>query len=413
MLNSIPPFCTGVGVFLTFLVLYFELGQITAESDINKIVGNLSGAFSSSLVGILAGLLTAPIVKYRISTLEEKQYLRDKPQSVINAINQHPHELLFEQNNLTQQIIAATNRQNQTLASLIEAASGISDDLNKKIGKTLENIQQSTSEELVEIGKLSITTAQEQVKTINEVFTDSAKTILKQNLRHFNSISKDFKEELAETKEELASIRNEINGNLLSVKNDFSVNSAAIANEMQKNIEAQVNEKNSVLKALSESEEKTKEHLQNISTAVDEKVENFNQVAERIKSETENSTKVIQDYLNNLNATVAEQTEDIFNKNIIHLENAFSKLKSYQASAHSNLEQTTGQFADAVNKYQKSTDNNAEILKLIRQEAANTKNLIKQTSAIAQQHAELLEAVEKMNNRINDLANAQFAQSEI
>ena len=65
LLQSIPGFCMGIGIIVTFINMYWVFNEYNAQSDLNDLIKDISKAFLGSLAGIFIGLFQTPFIKYK------------------------------------------------------------------------------------------------------------------------------------------------------------------------------------------------------------------------------------------------------------------------------------------------------------------------------------------------------------
>lgn len=379
-ISAIPAFSTGIGVFFTFLVLWYELHDFkmppTQESTafLEELIRKLTSAFSTSIIGVLMSLVFTPFVKKKLDSLDlEKAQLKDKPH-----LQKDPRHFLHELVQQQQKQEKLINENNTAIGDLKDATSasmgevrdsmnGLSSNFKRELTQIFEGLSGKINTEIKTISNEAIEKTQATTEGINDKFRGQTSELLKGNLGAIETALDTNNKHLSETITELKEFVSTIKGQFTEAQNN--------ANEQIERVQG----------GIEKTSEEINTHLDGQATKLSETIG------------TINSTML------ELNTKLQGATQKLLDDNLDKLTKAFTSIDELQKAAHTKLESSTSEFAKAVNQYQDFTDNNKAIIEAVKAQVKASENLTEKNEAIAQRWEQLSLDVETMQNRIEEI----------
>ncbi len=221
LLNSIPPWCTGVGVGFTFYILWNNLSsfQFTQSdtSEIEELIRELSAAFSTSIIGIASSLVSVIFVRTAIEKMERQQIV-GKPH-----LDAHPHQLLYDIRIAIESLKGQDDKQ-ATLYSVESHVKGFTEEALNNMNRLFGNFSQEVKHAVTEISAVGTKGAQKQVHAINTEFSATLEAIL-------SNLSDQFKEhqgKIQEVYQQLAEANDKLAENMDSVTTTLATQVGAL-----------------------------------------------------------------------------------------------------------------------------------------------------------------------------------------
>ena len=187
--NTLPSFSTGVGVLLTFVVLYANLsGETDWENDklIETIVPELVSAFSTSIIGVAFSLFYS--IRNRIifhgedmKASERKPYLQTHPNELLYDIQQGIEKLNSENGGLKGAINGLKSSNKIQMQALSEAINNLVKNVNDEVRDTIASLQGHLESYIGTIGQNAIDTSNQQISAINQEFLEDTQGLIKAN----------------------------------------------------------------------------------------------------------------------------------------------------------------------------------------------------------------------------------------
>lgn len=444
VLNSLPGFCAGIGVFFTFVVLYNKLKEFEIQGEdvsfLVPLVRELSAAFSTSIIGVSASLFFNLLVKWRIDFLDNKGY-KDKP-----YIKQHPHELLYEARVSNEQYLTVlkesqeqqfatlvTHQEQQTtainsleatfrreftllrgegetanLAQIHQSLSNLTRHTVDRLDNLFQELNQKLGETIAALGTDALKHTQETITTVNNTFTEQTATLLQQNLQQMAEFFNAHKADLEQTAQQFANqnaemqtglghLQTELVEKIQTIQESFA-DSAALMGKLFNTERAAIQA--SLADAIGELSRQINEVKGAFSASTHQMAEDYGARAHEL-----NETFVaIKTSLEALNNDVQARVEQVLQGNLDTLEAAFNRLEASQLTAQSNLQQTTKEFAKAVGEYQSLSGNQEAILVQLGEQLSDFAELRDQMHNLQGGWQAFSEQVQLMENRIADIA---------
>lgn len=346
-LNSIPSFCTGVGVFFTFFVLFISLGlQYDGEFNVDVIIPKLVGAFSTSLIGVFSSLTYTVIIRRRIAKLEEevsmdKPYLKVHPNELLHQIQEGIAILNSENNGLKGAINGLKSSNEAQISRLSHVIENLATNINEEIRETASQLRVQLGQFIEEIGSEAIRESRNSVTNINQEFLNQTESLIQNN--HIN-LSQQFQ-------------------SLESVFSNLIVEVGNLSNKM------------------SEQTTATKEHF---GSAVDNMVHGFEgQISDTINS-----------------------TNNILQSNLDSLEKTFSNIEAWQLTSKQVLEEVTREFVKSVQEYKSIGKQNQAVLDEVKKQLEMLEILRENEASIIGSIGKYDEQLSESLNKMNDVYNA-------
>jgi len=391
IISTIPSFCTGIGVFFTFVVLYDNLAiqeiQINNSSELTSdfagLIKKLTSAFSTSIIGVGSSLILNPLVKWRIEKIEKYIFTNGRTPQVIAALNSHPHELLYQLQEKIEMLNVSINQlqgnegEKKNLSDVYNILNSFSTNTIKRVNELFENLGRNLDERISSLSGNAIEDAKANVESINAQFIESTSKVLKENSQ--------FLSQLVETQKNSAS--------------ESATNLSKIQTEL--------------LQRISFFEEKSKIMMDSINQSFGESVQTmgntYKEEAKEIKKVYENVYSSVQE----METKIQEQSQLILNQHLSKLEASFQKLEDFQLAAQNNLETTTAKFAKAVNQYEDTRDNNIELGNKIQSQIESIDNLSEQSKRLLEQWSKMNASVEELEDHVAKVNNTITHFNEI
>lgn len=255
LLNSIPPWCTGVGVGFTFFILWNNLSsfQFTQSdtSEIEALIRELSAAFSTSIIGIASSLVSVIFVRPAIERMERKQ-IAGKPH-----LETHPHQLLYDIRIAIESLKGQDDEQ-ATLYSVESHVKGFTEEALNNMNRLFQGFSREVKGAVTEITDVGTKGAQIQVKAINTEFSKTLEKIL-------DDLSRQFKEhqgKIQEVYQQLADANDKLAENMDSVKTTLANQVGALDQSFGKLNESVITMNDQLQEALKGSLDTHLNHLQ-------------------------------------------------------------------------------------------------------------------------------------------------------
>lgn len=372
VLSTIPSFCAGIGVFFTFLVLYENLKGFNPpkgdDAFLKALVQELSAAFSTSIIGVFFSFLFNPVVKLWIDYLERKGY-KGK-----DYIQKHPHELLHDirisNDNLRNEISNLRgNNERATLEDIASSVNRLTDDTVSKLEKLFSSLDRRLKKTINALSDNAIQDAQQTVTDINQAFTARTAELLEQNLRDIASFFQEHKTFLEQTSEAFSKDSVELKRDIEATKSDFEEKVETIRKAFANGVE-------------------------NMAGKYQEESVNLTSIFEEVKST-----------LNNINDDIQQASQAVLENHLSKLDQTFTRIEEFQLTAQNNLQQTTREFAAAVEQYQLTSNEQGEILMAIRTQLEEFEKLRENSEELLNGWKQFSDEVIQMENRVADIAN--------
>lgn len=407
ILQTIPGASASIGVFFTFWVLYEKLSTFTlndaSDSFLIEVVRSLSGAFSTSIIGLFVSVISNLIIKLYLSNLEHKA-TKAKPWE-----KKHPMELLYELQQSTDAVRAE-------IKSLKGREGNI--DLARIHRSQVDNFEQILREQRTTRGRLS-----------EDLSALASST---------NAVQRAINKAKGEISTQLRGIRgSEEHGDLASIHNQLQRLNSGVLEELQGLFEA-LNGKltemlgklgEDVLKQTSEDLKKLnidftretgkllKQNLKAMNarfelqrkeseTSAQEHIEQFKNVNKGLHATREqlNSTnEIVEKGLKEFNKKIQDTVDETLRKNLEQLEGTFKRLEELQSRSTSNLGDTTKSFAEAVDKNQQISQEQSEVLEQVKNQYQEIEGLRTDMKALLEQWSTYSNQLHHLQDRVADL----------
>ncbi|MEM1118847.1 MAG: hypothetical protein AAGJ18_00275 [Bacteroidota bacterium] len=199
VLNTIPGFCTGIGVLLTFTILFINLqdGSFdfsntgSSSTSLAKLVQKLAGAFSTSIIGVFSSLIANYFVKRKISRLE------------IAALNgnslKHPQLML-------QEVVDASHSNEQSITSLNNSIMAMQRTFEERIEKLFRTMTNSLQHSVSNISRDALTAARSSIQDTNDKLVKSSLTLIKEHNESLTAATTANQTKMEEIFEEMSNL---------------------------------------------------------------------------------------------------------------------------------------------------------------------------------------------------------------
>lgn len=395
--SAIPAFCTGIGVFFTFLVLWLKLHdfKMPVESAgstvyLQELIRELTAAFSTSVIGVIMSLVFTPFVKWKLDRLDAKTikglpHLQEDPRFFLYDIIQKQKAAIEEnkalkvmlekkldvQEKLAEEsksdIKSLTSTTSKSMESVSSSMKTLSGNFKKELTAVFDGLKEQLESQLDTLASEAVEKTQKTTETINNTFTKKTTELLGGNLKSIETALSTNNNHLEETITELR----EFVGTVKNQFNETQASATSQINEVQKGIEITSNTING--------------HLEEQATKLGATIATINTT------------------MFDLNEKIQGATQKLLDENLTKLTKAFTNIENLQKSSHTKLEQTTKEFAEAVNEYKDFTSNNQTIIDKVQAQIEANEKLTDKSVAVAARWEQLSIDVEAMQNRIADI----------
>lgn len=380
----IPPLCTSIGIFFTFLILFITLGvefgkvNLTGTNSLKETIQQLSLKFSCSLLGIFFSIFWSIIIKVGDGRIEAKQKVQHSWKQ------KDPQELLWELTQVQPQLIAAIGENRGAIengfASHGEQRDSQHNEFMGKIdnlGTFIQtNLQQSFTnfndllkKHIEQMGAEALANSKTNIETILTKLSELSKELLE---NHKNSL-----------KETLEDIGETVN-NFKPVMEDFISKLEILMRKQQENA--------------GQNNKTIEDGFKSIS---DEMIQQFNANASELNEALGKITQTI----SSMDEKVQSSSQKVLQNHLEQIESTFKSLEEMQSRAKTILEETTGQFVKAVEEYKDVQSSNGEVLNRIEEQIEILSRLQENAKLQLDLWSEQAEEVETMRNRLNDIGN--------
>lgn len=471
ILQSIPGASASIGVFFTFWVLYQKLSTFTlddaSDSFLITIVRDLSGAFSTSIIGLFVSVISNIIIKLHLAWLENKA-IRTKPWEKM-----HPKALLYD---IHQSSEAVRNeiwklRGGDANADLVK----IQISQEKLFGEVLRE-QRSTkgrlSEDLSELAA-SMHTIQASIVAVKTDISAQLKTIkgagengdlagIHKQLDKLNSGVLEELQGLFETlNEKLTEMLGQLGEDVLSrtsedlkkLNIDFTKETGKLLKQnlkamnarfelQRKESEASAQEHIEQFKNVNKGLHATREQLNQevasienkFTSAIDNITTSFSSQSETLKNalnekineiktsfetgvgamaeayndkgdEIQSTYEQVEDALKGFNEQIQSNVDETLRKNLEQLEGTFKRLEELQSRSTANLSDTTKSFTEAVDKNQQIALEQSEVLKKVQAQYEAVENLRTDMKELIDKWGKYSEKLHHLQDHIAGLTN--------
>jgi hypothetical protein len=367
-LNSIPSFCTGVGVLFTFIALFYSLviaPEFTTNSnslngnslDIMKVVANLVSAFSTSIIGVASSIIYGFIVRKKIEQLdlkeaEGKPYLYTHPNELLHYIQQGIEILNSENEGLKGAINGLKSSNEVQMKALSEAINNLVQNVNEEVRNTITLLQGHLESYIGTIGQNAIETSNQQISAINQEFLDDTQELIKANQAQLST-------QFGNLEGVFETLVGKIEG--LSIDFNTQTNTTQTA----------------------------------FNNAVNTMTENLGTQSNQLIANTQNQL-----------GTTIEKTNTILTQNLDNLEKTFSNIEKWQNTSKMALEEVTKEFVGAVTEYQSIGEQNKAVLEEVEKQLAAIEQIRETEENILNSISHYDKALEDSKNKVDDVYNA-------
>lgn len=422
--SSIPGFCMGIGIAVTFGTMYLTFQDKVKVLNIASLIPEISKAFIGSLLGLGLSLIMTYWIKSRISTIEENEQKKagenNNPYLLLQQINENTLatylatvQLFNESNNQNKSIIYEvsqsrkilkeftdkteqfnTNLFNELIQKLEKAVRDMS---NEAIGKSLgniEDIQKDLAEELKTIfGTTNGTIAVGQTDLKNSI--DELKVALETKIKDINDAS---------TKS-AGLAQEEVNKLLTEISNKVANMGESITTQADTVITQKVESINNTFNAIDEKQQKAVEiqgdivkEMQDIFTKMETA---FNTKIDEINI----ATNEIQGKIIEMGNNITEKADKIVDSKIQSLEENFERIEQYQRRSETMLKEVTSSFKKAVEKYEQVNEDKTELIGIIGQQLKELQEVRENGMTLIENWNGIAKTMESMQDRINQINN--------
>jgi len=384
LIQYIPQVWTAFGVLGTFIALFYNLGvkelpykeieaagRITKEIDIEKLISNLTSAFSTSIVGILGSIVSSAFIKWK--------YDLKKTDGPKKWDQKDERELLFDIVNV---LISSQEKNDYILDNLNNNIKDIKDNIAGNIADLINKFEENLENHLKKIGSESL----EKTIQLTSVFNSQYQTQLKELIENNQNI---FNRSVEQSGHKLSELTTQMQERVSEAMIEFSkaVEKFQLSTDnMNKLFENYIN---STKEGFDDVSNKFNETAKNIQENTTQSINNFS-------TELNQVTGKYKETLETLNNKIITDTTKLLSDNVSILRDSFAKLEEYQINAQQTLEQTTDKFRETVENYEEMQTNEKESINLL-------KDNIKKMNLLVNDHDRLIQNISDITNPLPEL----------
>jgi ABC-type transporter Mla subunit MlaD len=394
LINFIPTFCTSLGVFFSFALLFIRLGlQDIDMTDLKLVIKELSSKFVYSLIGVGFSIywnwkIRKEQGEAELKLLKQNTWKQKDPQELLWLVLQTN----LDYANKFQDYSLSQNKNHAELLRVFTDNVHQMRDQLKVLNAHAININK-TVEEGKEVQSKNISNQQETLDNIHD-FMQSAGDSLK-------NLLDDLKNQLENNIQAMGSDAAKKAAELHRVFEEFLKNRAL---EMEDNMTQSVrgvHERiqpalSSISEAANENANKLKTIFESINTVLDGlKSSLTHQVSEQFNT-SENNLRALNDGLQQSLDRILSEKEEQITKTFDHLE-------ELRGRSQTVLEQITQNFAASVNQYAEIQQNNDDVIQRIESQIKSI-DVLEETSQ---------KQIDHWNSRTNDMIELKNRVADI
>jgi hypothetical protein len=409
-LGYIPNVWTGLGVFFTFVVIWYNLskGIKLDEAGFTELVQKLTQAFSSSIVGI-AGSITSSLLIKIILSIEE--YQQEKSNQVAYQSPEITLWDLKEDNKkhfkiLTDVLTDTLNTTNSKLTTISESNESLYSLHSLLTTSNFENFYKEMQDHRKETQKVK-----ELLFKIPTNFKEQLEALLDNlNMKLELEIGAMGQSALLQAQKNIEEINKDLKNVMTTLLTENKNQLETTLTQLKETGEASKNTIDSVGKLFGNRIDEMNTHYEknakNIETKFESVAANFSTMNEGLQKHYEDNADAIQDKFKELTDVFSKFDEQIQNalagtidKGVINLDKALDRIKEWQISAKQELETISGSFKDAVVEYTAFKDANKGIVEELQEQTKSLQELKEEIGNIPEYDKKIAE----MQNRISEI----------
>jgi len=334
LINSIPGFCTSVGIMTTFLVLYWTLSHLDKDSNIEFVIKELSNKFSASLIGIFFSISYNLYIKIKKPYKYSKEpWKSEDPQKILFEMHAMQRENI---NNI--EVIAKTHQSFKETVQfgldnaitninlLSNEVQSIKNDFKENIVDISTGLKRFLEESLTNVGKDSHASLEKTMHKMHEEFSAGAKV-------------------------QMETYKTEMSTGFADMKTIFDNLGTAVTS-----LASQILEQNQ--NTLEDSNKNSKVIQEGFKTSTDELNKKLMEQADKMRDLFENMSKSFMQ----LDEKLASAGDELLQKSLTRLEKGLKRIEEIEGRHLTLLESVTNAFGTSVDQYGTMSLNQANIL---------------------------------------------------
>lgn len=392
IVQSIPAFCTAIGIMFTFGIIYCALGineDLFKDNEIaslQKVVKTLSNKFSCSLIGVFFSVAWSLAIKGIISFQESRanrksEWMERGPQEILWSLEQNFIKMFREYSDNTETItkssLLTAEHSKGLLERMVTVVETFDESAREDLRKTLDDLKDALKESLADLGQNAFNESQKYITTTNNKFLETAQNMQTANQSELAKLLKVSTETFTTNLQKLDAIGVQIQAEMKNIRNGAEKGSSDI------------------IKGFESSADTIKGSTFGILEAIKQE---FNSINERFK---------------NLDKELHEATQDVLDKNLAKLEKTFNKLEDIQANSINRLEESSKQFNESIHNYETLQNHHYEVLERVEHQILLLKQLQENAESQLKEWSDQVDEMEEVRNRVADIANTIDELQEI
>ena len=384
IVQSIPGFCTAVGIMFTFGIIYQTLGinddlfKSNEIASLQKVVKTLSFKFSCSLIGVFSSIIWSLFIKgvisYREARANRKEaWLQRDPQEILWSMEQNFITMLQEYRDNTEKVSKATlltaEQSKGLLERMLAVVETFDESAREDLRNTLGDLKDAITKSMVDLSQEALQASQKNISITNEEFLKAAKDMQATNQEELGKLLKASSETLTATLEKLEAIGAKIQVEMEGTRNGAEKGSSDVVKGFESSADTIKGSVADILGVIKQEFDATKEH--------------FKDMDERLH----------------------KATQDILTNNLEKLEKAFDRLEDIQVASINRLEESTKQFNESVHNYETLQDHQYGVLERVQHQIVLLKQLQENAELQLKEWGEQVDEMEAVRNRVADIAN--------
>lgn len=380
LVGYIPTFCTSVGVFFSFLLLWIVLANFNLGNDLGVIVRLLAGKFLFSVIGIATGIGWSIYIRHKL-TQEEMQEI-NKP-----YMTKDPQELLWE-------LVGLQDENNEMTKKILKA--------QYETELTVKNTKDKMVDGLANVTSAVVSTHQQQLQKLDALLgaMTSAGDYMREHLgRMINDLKASLEayikimgdQAITITKEQAILINKEFVKLVAELRTNMTTeltNSQKLADNIIKTFEDSI--KDNTDKALEQQQKMANDFKTNSETQINNLKASYDKIEEKLGA---------------ISANIEQEIGEILKNNTENLSQTFEKLGELQQRSQTALETSSNAFKEAVDQFKDAVQGNKAIAEQLKEQLILLQQLLEETRLLYDKWSLQGEEMEQMQERTNVIAN--------
>ncbi len=452
--SSIPGFCMGIGIAVTFVTMYLTFQNKEKVADIASLIPEISKAFIGSLAGLGLSLVMTYWIKSRISAIEDEEQKKagenNNPYKLLQQIVENTSantNAIYDLKRTTEPLLSENNRHlldmiqgNNNAKSSIDSLKSelirlfdINNDEVKQSRKTLKEFTDKTEQ-------FNTNLFNELIQKLEKAVRDMSNEAIGKSLGNLEKINADLSNNLenifgktgntiaqgqTDLKKSVDDLKGVLENKIDAINKETTANASLAKNavtEILEEIQKQVADMGSSIATQADAViAKKEESINNTFNTIDEKqqaaVQIQGKIVDNMKSIFVDMQKAFNDKIDEINTAtgkiqgeiigmgdnITAKADEVVSEKIKSLEKTFERIEDYQGRSQTTLDTATHSFKETVEKYEQVNEDKTELIRIIGQQLKELEAVRKNGSTLIQNWEQIAQSMKNMQDRINQI----------